>query len=285
MKPRYFGASAQRKNAFTLVELAVLAATVAVLGAVLLPAFASSGRWSETSRCLNNHKQLGQAWLLYCADNGDRMMGNLDGGNIQNPSNTNMTWCVGWLDYSGGVPLGADTNTLYLRNSQLGKYAASVSIYKCPSDRSLSRGKSGDQRVRSISMNGNVGSRSASYTGGYTQFTKLGDLSFHGPSQTFVFVDEREDSINDGWFPIDMTGYDPVVPASYLLVDLPGAYHSRSGTFSFADGRAELHRWTDSRTVPPLRVGSFVGRGPMPGNQDVDWLQNHATFRQVNPTR
>jgi hypothetical protein len=77
----------------------------------------------------------------------------MDGGDAQTFANTNRTWCVGWLDFSGGLS-GADTNWQVLLASQLGVYAKTARIYKCPADTSLSFGTRGLPRVRSISMNG-----------------------------------------------------------------------------------------------------------------------------------
>ncbi len=271
---------------FTLVELAAVGATFAVLAAVLLPAFANTARRSESSQCLNNHKQLARAWVLYCADNNDRLPGNLNGGAVQTVTATNQTWCVGWLDFNGGLPTGADTNLGFLKSSELGRYLGSVSALKCPSDQSLSHGRIGDPRVRSVSMNGYVGDTLGPYTLAYTQFKKLSDFTFHGPSQTFVFIDEREDSINDGSFLIDMTGFDPKSPASYAIVDFPASYHNRAASLNFADGRVELHRWVDSRTFPVLRPGQNLPLNvPSPGNPDVDWIQSHCSFKIENPKR
>jgi prepilin-type processing-associated H-X9-DG protein len=274
--------------AFTLIELAALFAAAAILSFALLPASARSGRQSDASQCLSNHKQLSQAWFLYCVENGDRTVGNVEGRDAQTASNSNLTWCVGWLDFTGGLPSGGDTNINLIRNSRLGKYASNVNIYKCPSDKSLNYGKKGNQRVRSVSMNSYIGAPGPfgqPYTPGYVQFTKLTDLSFHPPSQTFVFADEREDSIDDGWFALDMAGYDPQTSALYTMPNFPGAYHNRGGTFSFADGRVEIHRWTDPRTTPSLRVGIPLAGGAMPGNGDIDWLQDHSTFKATDPTR
>ena len=75
---------------------------------------------------------------------------------------------------------------------------------------------------------------------GWKVFTTLSDFSAPGPSDTFVLIDEREDSINDGYFVVDMAGY----PAQTIkLVDYPASYHNRAAGFSFADGHAEIHKW------------------------------------------
>src|SRR5690348_17778843 len=50
---------------------------------------------------------------------------------------------------------------------------------------------------------------------GWLVYLKQSDMNDPGPSKTFVFLDEREDSINDGYFIVDMSGY-PDKPAQQI---------------------------------------------------------------------
>lgn len=110
---------------------------------------------------------------------------------------------------------------------------------------------------------------------GFTKFTKLGEVVNPGPSMTFVFLDERFDSINDGEFCTSMSGF-PDQPAQFYLIDFPASYHGGSGGFSFADGHSEIHKWKDSRTMPPL--GSIQKlKVQSPNNPDSYWLADHST--------
>ena len=77
-------------------------------------------------------------------------------------------------------------------------------------------------------------------------YTKESDLT--DPVRPHILLlDEREDSINDGYFVVDMVGF-PENGGSYKIVDYPASYHNGASTFAFADGHADIHRWTDAST-------------------------------------
>jgi hypothetical protein len=98
-----------------------------------------------------------------------------------------------------------------------------------------------------------------------------------GPANTWVLLDEREDSINDGFFVVQMEGY-PDKPATTVMVDYPAGYHNRAGGFSFGDGHSEIKKWRDPRTIPILKRGQQLPLNQsLPNNQDVVWLQDHST--------
>ena len=93
----------------------------------------------------------------------------------------------------------------------------------------------------------------------------------------FVLLDEREDSINDGWYATD-----PDV--LYQLVDYPASYHGSAGGFSFADGHSEIHKWMDSRTMPVLQQSQTLPLNVnLPGDKDVLWLAQHSAGQAAYP--
>jgi prepilin-type N-terminal cleavage/methylation domain-containing protein/prepilin-type processing-associated H-X9-DG protein len=62
-----------RTHAFTLVELLVVVAIIAILSAVLLPALAGAKQKAKNMRCLNNLKELGIGCAMYAVDNNDQL--------------------------------------------------------------------------------------------------------------------------------------------------------------------------------------------------------------------
>jgi type II secretory pathway pseudopilin PulG len=99
----------ERDCAFTLTDLLVVLATVAILAALILPALARSGDNGARTVCLNNLRQLGMAQNMYTSENQDTMPWP-NWGNDQ-PS----TGCpAGWLYYGNSWtpnPLNASTTT------------------------------------------------------------------------------------------------------------------------------------------------------------------------------
>jgi prepilin-type processing-associated H-X9-DG protein len=270
----------QQLTAFSLVDLVAVLAALGVLAAILGPSLANNQTAAYRAICLNNHRQLAGAWLSYAEDNNGRLAGNLDGGSSL--GNTNRTWCVGWLDLINAT--ADNTNTAIMLASQLGAYTRSPRIYKCPADRSVGPVPGGAKlpRVRSVSMNSYMGDRASSYTAGYRQFRSLEEIIEPSPGRALVFLDERDDSINDGWFGIDMNGYDPRNPEAYIIVDYPADWHNRAGNLSFADGHAETRRWADARTMPMHRFGVPMVLGQSsPGNPDVAWIQERTSRKNL----
>lgn len=264
------------RTGFTLIELLVVIAIIAILAGLLLPALQGAKRKAQAIQCMNHHRQLLLSWRMYVEDNADH---------LPHVKHGPYEWVGGWLDFDGSRRENWDAE-LHLKTSILAPYFGhSVQIWKCPADRSgvTVRG-SRLSRVRSMSMLNWVGGRGEGremgWSGpGWRIYLKFSDLIDPGPSRTFVFLDEREDSINDGMFVVDMNGY-PNQPERHRMVDLPASYHGGAGGLSFADGHSELKKWLDSRTKPPLVKGGVIPYDrPSPNNLDIAWMQERGTRR------
>lgn len=267
----------KKQQGFTLIELLVVIAIIAILAGMLLPALSKAKTKAQGVQCMNNHRQLSIAWRMYVEDAHDE---------LPHVKHGPWEWVGGWLDYdpSNRENWDLDAN---IRKSILWPYCGkSPGIFKCPSDHSTVnvRGKR-MPRVRSMSMLNWVGGRGENRPIGYSDpgwkvYRKYSDMNDPGPANTFVFLDEREDSINDGMFVVDMNGF-PDSPGRTQIVDIPASYHNGSGGFSFADGHAETKKWKHPDTTPPLKPNTIIPFGrPSRNNPDVYWMQEHATRKE-----
>jgi prepilin-type processing-associated H-X9-DG protein len=178
---------------------------------------------------------------------------------------------------SANPPLSDATNTAILRDTKLtliGTYLKSHEVFKCPSDRSYAirpeTGGSRYPRARSYSMNHYIGESGRLIQSSLTGFHNFDDFR-QSPSGIFLFLDEHEDSINDGFF----LGVD-TFSVSFGWNDVPASRHHRGSHFTFADGHIEKHRWQDSRTAQPIKRQRIFGLA-QPNNKDVKWVFDHAT--------
>jgi len=256
-----------QRAAFTLVELLVIVAVVALLASIAYPALANTKNNGHVARCMNNLRQLTSVWSMYAADNQDLLVAGAK------PVGGNMSW----------TSSSDNTNTAILSDptlSPFGAYVKAPELYKCPADRYQSAANPGP-RVRSVSMSSNLGGTIAkdisNQTPGRTYFLaqKSSDLSTPGPAMIFVMLDEHPDKINDSTF-FAAVGF---VAANARFQDFPGSLHSGSGSLSFADGHFEAKRWRDPRTLRAVAYTTF-GLTSVPDSEDYVWLNDRQPYRE-----
>jgi prepilin-type N-terminal cleavage/methylation domain-containing protein/prepilin-type processing-associated H-X9-DG protein len=264
--------NSSKDQGFTLIELLVVIAIIAILAAMLLPALSRAKLKAQGIQCMSNTRQLTLGWIMWTGDNNDLL---LDA----------RAWMTGDVSDRGSfdfVDVQGRTVGNHLPASPLFPYIAkNVKVFKCPGDKrvsTLAPGFVGTPACRSVSMNNWIGHRWGDAP--YIVYNKASDLTRPGPVNTFVILDEQgEQSINDGFFAVPMDTYDPMSPNSYQWVDIPATYHGNAGSFSFADGHSEIHKWKDGRTAT-IALGAFS-----PGNVDLDWIQSKSSAKISNARR
>ncbi|HEY5911397.1 MAG TPA: prepilin-type N-terminal cleavage/methylation domain-containing protein [Verrucomicrobiae bacterium] len=237
-------------SAFTLVELLVVIAVIAILVALLLPALGRAKRLARSVHCEANQKQLNLAWHMYADEANGCLVPNWivlpDWGNYEHDYSTTNSWVAGSAmleDSLDGIRQGA-----------LWPYAKSARVYRCPSDQTLwpygmRRSTRPFSFALNVAMNGAWGRSSSENT---KLWFKVKMSEVLRPSAWFTFMDIEAPSATTGAFVLDVD--DP----NYWY-SVPGARDRGDGAnVTFADGHVAFHKWSFpartriDRTTPPV---------------------------------
>ena len=270
-----------KKNGFTLVELLVVIAVIALLMAILLPALSKARTQAKRVMCLSGLKQLLTAWIAY-ADNNDGKLVNAGSGDCASEP----FWCTGcstatdpgydWCwSVSGALP-GCPTVLTYeervekLKKGALFKYCNNVKSYRCPeADKDMHR-----SYVMPESMNGRW-----PYHAEGLVIKRIGQIK--KSVERIVFFEEKRLSGDVCIYPY--TTNDTSSTPAYWDGDSPNVMHGNGANFGFADGHADYHGWQCPTTLelsklpafPFGQIDTYWTRAQNEcGNADGKWMEN-----------
>lgn len=148
------------KTAFTLIDLLVVIAIIAILAAILFPVFARARENARRTSCTSNLKQLGIMMIQYTQDYDER-------------------YPACWY----GVTPAGSTNTWMVF---MQPYIKSTQVFQCPSESAANQGPTGSNFPTHYAYNYYIGGNPGSTTSTITNRV-LAELV--KPSQTVLMTD------------------------------------------------------------------------------------------------
>jgi prepilin-type processing-associated H-X9-DG protein len=102
----------------------------------------------------------------------------------------------------------------------------------------------------------------------HSSFAKTSDIRNPTPAGAFVFVEESEYVIDDGYFIVDAF-------SATQWQNYPSSRHNGAADMSFADGHSEIKSWKGENTRKFNNTGGFVNAVTAADKIDLYWVQRH----------
>lgn len=295
---RTHGARAPRSTGFTVTELVVVIAIIALIVALIIPTIGAVRAKSRTLKCLNNHRSITLANYAYAGDNGSRFVsprtdsfGTLyvNGTNVINGS----AHC--WVRAQGAdLALGGQfERPSALEKGALFPYIGDIKIYVSPDEPTnplASTISSTGTRVRSYSFNACLGSTrpdellefDAPFTtpmNGITpqlsQYNSTTIGTIKSPQRMMATIVEDDDVAynNQGWL---------VVPQNSIWIDWPATWRPEAITLSYVDGSTDTYELANKALVDSWSIHGH--RWQQPADTAAGFAIDWKFFRdRLNP--
>jgi prepilin-type N-terminal cleavage/methylation domain-containing protein/prepilin-type processing-associated H-X9-DG protein len=225
-------------KAFTLIELLIVIAIIAVLLTLLAPALHRAKDIAKQAMCMSNQRGLSGAWVMYADDNKGQLCSPRPMGST-NPiyrKERECSWVYWGDDWPWPYNWTPDQWELSIHQGALWPYTGQLKgIFRCPSGEL-------DEQIT------------------YAGFASMGLkvlLNRHQDGDTYQKISsipqpvERAVYIDEGRLTSDFYS---VHYREELWIDQPPNRHNEGVTMSFADSHAEYWKWQDPRTIEMCRM-------------------------------
>lgn len=256
------------RRGFTLLELMAVILIIAVLVGLLSAALNHTKDKALRISCLDNMKQLQQAWWMYASENDETLPLNQTATDTDPRFPQARSSKGSWVT---GNPL-EDVTSDPIKAGTLYPLVDSVGAYRCPMDSSTVVRHPDVLRTRSYSMD--------SYLAGdpdvLTMPPKFKFAELNRPDNVFVFIEEHEQSQWHSSFLIPPPSARGKMSAtsSAAWLSVPSDRHGQGCNISFADGHIEYWRWFATKQPGDLSAAATDPTPGIPQTRDFIRLQS-----------
>ncbi|MFM7797611.1 MAG: type II secretion system protein [Planctomycetota bacterium] len=279
MHPRPTRRPPAPRRAFTVTELMVVIAIIAVLVGLLVPVVRRVRASARTVKCLSNQRQIMAAWNNYAVSNAGRLVSPRTDAGISAPamkarvdgadfSLRDLGWTHWWVwAYNGGGHTGLVNvggrlfeTPASITSGVLFPYIGSMAIYVSPDEPAASdTASTGGMgvRLRSYSINCALGTTRPNENTGYDHpfvsalngeqadisryaTTTLGSLRKPGRMLATIVENDPANYNGQGWV---------IHPDTPMWVDAPATWRPDAITMSYVDGSTGTYALTDPRLI------------------------------------
>ncbi|WDE96537.1 prepilin-type N-terminal cleavage/methylation domain-containing protein [Lentisphaera profundi] len=231
-----------KMKSFTLIEVLVVIALLAILMSLLLPALGKARLKAKIAQCVNNEKQISTAVYMYSGDNEFYIPAHYTASDRR----------ISFDDYLG---MGYDGREISLNEAKAFKTSEAYKLYECPTDESHVTTSNHNRSYGGIQ--GNIGGNAAAKRG------PIGEGS--GLSKKFTQINYASDTIMFSEFHTAKNVLGGKSYGVFRVMDLQSSTTSGALTWSHGDFKFN-HIFVDGSVRAISQVATYSGSGLDPWN-------------------